>query len=493
MPDNIPFMTIPLDWRVPGQYIEIEHTRAVRGLPGQPRRILILGQRLSTGSVAQGVLTRVSRSDDGVNYFGRGSMLSQMIAASIRVNPTTETWALALDDLVAGVKATGTITVAGTALAAGTLYVYVGGARIAVGIAAGDVQNTIATNIAAALNANLDLAVTAAAATNVVTLTARHKGAEGNDINIRFSYFDGEFVPSGVTLTIAAMSGGSGNPDVLTAIAAMSTGAYYTIVMPWSDGANMTAMENELNSRWGGLDMRTGHCFSFKNGTFGALGTYGSVRNSAHSSVPGLNKSPTLPWVIAAQFAAAADFSVSTSDPAVPFRGSPLPDIMAPSEADRFTNEERNFLLHDGISTITFDESGAAFIEQIVTTYQTNSFGLEDISLLKLNTKWTVDYIRYAIRFAVARDYPRHKLAGDDILPFIQAGQPIATPKLIRNTIIGEAMKLARAGLLEDIEQFQRDLIVVRSDSDPNRVNAIIPPNIVNQFDVFAAAVQFIL
>lgn len=492
MPDNIPFMTIPLDWRVPGQYIEIDHTKAVRGLPGQPRRILILGQRLTTGTVAQAVLTRVSRKEDGISYFGRGSMLAQMIAASIKVNPTTETWALALDDLVAGVKAAGTITVTGTATAAGTLYVYVGGLRVAVGIAGADVQNTVATNIAAALNANLDLAVTAAAVLNVVTLTARHKGTEGNDINIRTSYYDGETIPAGVLLAIAAMSGGSGNPDVLTAIAAMSTGAYYTIVMPWTDAANMVAMENELNSRWGGLDMRTGHVFGCRNGTYSGLATYGSARNSAHSSVFGLNKSPTLTWVIAAQAAAMADFSGGI-DPAVPFRNLDLPDVMAPAEADRLNAFERNLLMRDGISQIIFDASGKAIIEQIITTYQTNSFGLEDISLLKLNTKWTVDYIRYAIRFAIARDYPRHKLAGDDVLPFISAGQPIATPKLIRNTIIAEALKLARAGLIEDIEQFKRDLIVVRSDSDPNRVNAIIPPNIVNQFDVFAAAVQFIL
>ena len=48
-------------------------------------------------------------------------------------------------------------------------------------------------------------------------------------------------------------------------------------------------------------------------------------------------------------------------------------------------------------------------------------------------------------------------------------------------------------GLLEDIDQFITDLMVVRSKVDVNRVNAILPPNVVNQFDVFAAAVQFIL
>lgn len=490
--DNILFMTIPVDWRVPGQFIEIDHTKAVRGLPGMPRRILLLGQRLATGTVAAEVLTRVSRKEDGINYFGRGSMLAQMVEASLRVNPYTETWALALDDLVAGVKATGTITLTGPATAAGTLYVYVGGRRMAVAVAAAATAAQVATSITTAINADADCAAAAAAVDGVVTLTARHKGAEGNGIDIRTSYYDGESIPAGLTVAIVAMAAGAGNPDVLDAIAAMSTGAYYTIVMPWSDDANMDAIESELEDRWGGMDMRTGHCFTVKPGSYATLATYGGARNSPHSTALGLKSSPSLPWTIAAQFAAAVDFA-GGNDPARPFRGIPLPDVMAPAEADRFTMTERNLLLHDGISTLIFDESGKAMVEQVITTYQTNTFGMDDVSLLKLNTKWTVDYMRYAFRFAIARDFPNHKLADDNVLDRIAPGQPIVTPKLIRNTLIGTARQLVEVGLLEDLEQFKTDLKVVRSTADTNRVNAIIPPNVVNQFDVFAAAVQFIL
>lgn len=492
MPDNITFMTIPTDWRVPGQYIEIDHTKAVRGLPGMARRILLLGQRLATGTVNAGVLTRVTRKEDGVSYFGRGSMLAQMIAAAIKVNPYTEMWALALDDLVAGVAATFTVTIAGTPTEAGTPCLYIGGKRLPISVTTSSTATTIATAIAATINADLDLPVTAASAAGVVTLTARHKGAEPGGIDIRWNYYDGETMPKGITGVIAAGVAGSGNPDVLTAIAAMSTGAYYTIGMSWSDTANMVAMETELQSRWGGMDMRAGHAFTFKAGTSAGLSTYGSARNSPHTSVFGLNKSPTLPWVIAAQGAAAVEFS-GGNDPAIPFRGIELPDVMAPAEADKMTSTERNLVLRDGISTIIFDESGKAMVEQVVTTYQTNTFGMDDRSLLKLNTKWTVDYMRYIFRFAVARDYPAHKLAGDDVLDRIAPGQKIATPKLIRNTLIAAAGQLEYVGLLEDLASFKKDLKVVRSTADECRVNAIIPPNVVNQFDVFAASVQFIL
>lgn len=492
MPDNIPFLTIPLDWRVPGAYIEIDHTKAVRGLPVMSHKMLILGQRLSTGTVEAGVLTRVTRKEDGVNYFGRGSMLAQQIAAAMKVNPYTECYALALDDPGAGVKATQTITLTGTPTAAGTLYLYIGGRRLQIGVAANATVTDIATAVAAAINADLDGAVTATSALGVVTATARHKGIEGNDIDYRVNYYSGEFLPKGLAVAFAVGTAGTGNPDVTAAITAMSTMNPYTILCGWTDTANITLLENELQSRWGGMDMRTGHVFAHKNGTYSSLAAYGAARNSAHTTFFGLNKSPTLPWVISAQAGAIVEFS-GANDPVVPYRSLRVPDVMAPVEAERFTDTERNLLMHDGISTIIFDQSGAAMIEKVLTTYQQNSFGMEDDSLLTLNTKWTVDYMRYTFRFAVLRDYPRHKLADDDVLGKIQPGQPIATPKLIRNTLIAEGMKLEAVGILENIDQFIKDLIVVRSTSDVNRVNAIIPPNTVNQFDVFAAAVQFIL
>ena len=492
MPDNITFSTIPVDLRVPGQYIEIDNSRAVRGLPQAQHKMLILGQRLAAGTVAAGVLTKVTRKEDGVGYFGRGSMLAQQVEAALKVNPYTECYALALDDLGAGAAATGSIAIVGPATASGTLYLYIGGRRLQVGVTAAQTATQIGDAIAAAVNADLDGAVTAANVTGTVTFTSRHKGLEGNDIDIRVNYYQGEFAPAGITATITPMSGGTGNPDVTDAITAMSSLAAYTILMAWTDDANVTLMETELQSRWGGMEMRAGHVFGHKNDSYSDLSTYGGARNSAHSTFSGLNGSPTLPWVISAQFGAICEFS-GAIDPAVPFRSLSLPGVMAPAEASRFTLTERNLLLHDGISTIVFDQSGAASIEQVVTTYQTDSFGIEDVSLLKLNTKWTVDYLRFLFRFAIARDYPRHKLADDNVLGTIQPGQAIATPKLIRNTLIAAASDAVKAGLMEDLEQFKADLIVVRSSADTCRVNSILSPNTVNQFDVFAAAVQYVL
>jgi phage tail sheath gpL-like len=67
----------------------------------------------------------------------------------------------------------------------GTIALYLGGERITVGVNSGDAQNTIATAIGAAINAALDLPITAAVATNVVTWTFRHKGVAGQTYDVR--------------------------------------------------------------------------------------------------------------------------------------------------------------------------------------------------------------------------------------------------------------------------------------------------------------------
>jgi len=130
-------------------------------------------------------------------------------------------------------------------------------------------------------------------------------------------------------------------------------------------------------------------------------------------------------------------------------------------------------------------------IERVVTTYQVNAYGIDDVSYLDLETKWTVDYIRFAFRARIALRFPRHKLAdnGTSFAP----GQAVATPNVIRGELLDVARQLELAGLLEGFDQFKDQLLVVRSDADRNRVNAVLPPNVVNQFRVFAASVQFIL
>ncbi|MDP3716097.1 MAG: phage tail sheath subtilisin-like domain-containing protein, partial [Burkholderiales bacterium] len=432
------------------------------------------------------VPTRILSAAQAEEAFGRGSMLHAMVAALKAANSYTECWAVALDDLVAGAQAAGTIVVTGPATESGTINLYIAGKRVQVGVTSGDIANDIAAAIEAAIDADTSLPVTAGVVTNTVTLTARHKGETGNDIDIRVNYYFGDRTPKGVGLAITAMSAGAGNPDVADAIAAIGAEQYHTVIMPYTDASNLTALETELSNRFGPLVQKEGHAFAAASGTHGTIGTLGDSRNSPHLTIMGAGKSPTPPWEWAAVVGAVDAFE---PDPARPRQTLWLPGILPAAEADRYTRDERNLHLFDGIATHLVDAGGRVLIERLITTYKTNAFGVPDISYLDVETMRTLAYLRFSVRARIALKFPRHKLANDGTR--FGPGQAIVTPLTIRAELLALFRQWEEAGLAEGFEQFKTDLIVERNGSDPNRVDAIIPPDVINQFRVFAGQVQF--
>lgn len=486
----VSFDSIPSNIRVPLVYIEFNNTRAVQGTPGISHKILVLGQRLAAGTVVAGVPTLITSAAQAESAFGRGSMLSEMFAAIKKANPYTETWGLALDDAGAGVLATGSLAFTGTVTKAGTLALYIAGKRIPVAVASGEANNTTATNVAAAITADTSLPVTASAATNTVTLTARHKGEAGNGIDLRVNYYQGEVLPAGLAVAITAMANGTTNPDLATAIAAMGPEWWNTIVMPYTDAANLTLLETELTSRWGPTKMIDAVAFAAFRGTHGATVTFGTGRNHSGMTYMGTSIAPQPPYIWAAVYAAVSAGSLSI-DPARPLQTLELPGLMPPALAARFTLSERNILLYDGIATFAVNASGAVQIERAVTNYQKNSFNVADPSYLDVETPYTLSYIRYATRARITQRFPRYKLASDGTR--FGAGQAIVTPKMIRAELLALFRELEAAGIVENFDQYATDLVVERDVNDANRVNVLSAPDLVNQFRIFAEQIQFIV
>ncbi|ABE45640.1 phage tail sheath subtilisin-like domain-containing protein [Polaromonas sp. JS666] len=482
----VSFNAIPISLRTPGQYIEFDSSRAQQGLPVQPHKIMVFGQRLATGLVVAGVPTRITSAAQAEAAFGRGSMLSHMFQRLKLANAYTESWACASDDNGAGVAATGTIVASGAPTESGTLNLYIGGRQVQVAVAAGQTAAQVATAIQAAVAASTDLAVTGAVAVATVTLTARHKGECGNFIDIRPNYYFGERTPKGLVITITAMTGGTGNPDAATPIAAIGAEQYQTVIMPWTDAANLVKLETELAARFGPLVMKEGQAFAAASGTHASIDTLVAARNSPHVSIMGSGKSPNPPYEWAAVLGAVDAFE---PDPARPRQTLVLTGLMPPAEQDRFTQTERNIHLTDGAATFIVDTGGRCLIERLTTTYKTNSFGVPDIAYLDIETMRTIAYLRFSVRSRIGLRFPRHKLANDGTR--FGAGQAIVTPKIIRAELLALFREWELAGLAENFDQFNTDLIVERNGSDPNRIDAIIPPDVINQLRVFAGQIQF--
>ncbi len=222
--------------------------------------------------------------------------------------------------------------------------------------------------------------------------------------------------------------------------------------------------------------------------THANLLTAGTSRNSGYASTTGLNGSPTPTYERAAAVAGVAAY-YGNIDPARPFQTLPVRGVLAPAVADRFTREERDLLLHGGVATLYFDASGVARIDRLISEYQTNEHDAADTALLDLNTALTLSYLRYDFRSSFTSAFPRHKLADDGIRTGF--GQAVVTPKIAKAWCLTKFRQWESLGLVEDYEQFKRDLVVVRNESDPNRLDFFLPPDLVNQLRVAAVQIGF--
>lgn len=488
---TISFNDIPGNIRVPLAYIEFDGSRALQGTPGVSAKILVIGQKLATGSAVAGTPVRITSKAQAEAAFGRGSMLSGMFNMIKDNNAYTETWAIPLDDHASGVPAAGSIVFTGTVTQAGTLCLYIAGVRIPVAITSGEALGDIATAVAAAINAATDLPVTAVvSATTHVDLACRWDGVTGNDIDIRVNYYPGETTPTGLIATITAMAAGATNPLLTSVVTAMSDEWWNYIIMPYTDSTSLIALEAELAERWLPTRQVDGLAFCAYRATHANTETFGDGRNSTLVSCMGSGISPTPAYLWAAAYGAVAAYHL-TIDPARPVRTLELKGVLPPAIADRWTMEERNLLLYDGISTFTVDGGGNVLIEQAITMYQENAYGVADTSFLKVNTPATLGYLRYSMRARITTKFPRHKLADDGTE--YGAGQAIVTPSVIKAELIALFKEWMADGLVENLEQFKTDLIVERNADNRDRVDCLCPPDIVNQFDIFAAQVQFVL
>lgn len=487
------FDAIPQNMRVPLFYAEITNRQA--GYFSQNQTALIIATKTSAGTALPNVPVLVTSLDQARAEFGLGSVLADMVDYYLRNDPVGELWALPVPET--GGAAAGAVEITGTTTAAGTISLYVGGDVVHATIGSGVAANAAATALASAINATVPHLVSAAATPGtpaLVTITAACDGVLGNEIDLRLNWggrLAGEVPPAGLTLTVNAMTGGTGVPSLNDAFAAMGDDEYDFIAIPWTDTTTLDAIRdlmNDTSGRWAWSRQIYGHVFAARReASVGDLVTFGTARNDPHVSVLGFVASPTPSWRRAAALAATAA-SHFRADPARPLQTLPLVGILAPKRGEGMTLPSRQTLLNSGVATENA-VAGVVQAERIVTTYQRNAWGQPDPSYLDVTTMMTLMYVVRFLRQRILQQFPRHKLA-DDGTP-IGPGQAVVTPRIIRAEIIAAYSELMAQALVENMEAFQRFLIVERDQNDPNRINVLFPPDLVNQLRIFAAVVEF--
>ncbi|NLT22610.1 MAG: phage tail protein [Syntrophorhabdus sp.] len=476
--ENISFDNIPSSIRKPGKYFEFNTKLAVRTLPNNKQRMLIVGQRTSAGTVAEKIPTRVFSDKEAEVYFGAGSMCHLLARAAITANPYLDLTVIALDDASAGQPAVGTVTLGASASGSGVLTLYVGTHKVEIAIATSTAAAAVAAALEAELDKHPDLPVTASVDGAVVTLTAKNKGLCGNDIHLSYVLTN----VSTLTVSISAMASGATNPTLADALAVVFGEKYDIIASPYNNQTDLTTLKTHLDSVSGPMEQRPGVGVYGMNAALSTVTTLTGQVNSgrilcAYHRYTAATLVQSMPYEIAAAFGAVMAWE---EDPARPLNTLALTGITPANIADRLSRTEQETLLYNGASPIEVGPGETVQIARAISTYLQDAQGIDDVSLLDITTIRTLDYVRKAVRERISLRFPREKLSSK-------------TPPKVRAEILDVLLLLQELEMVEEVEANKDALIVERDLQDVNRLNARIPADVVNGLHVFAGRIDLLL
>jgi phage tail sheath gpL-like len=475
-------------------------------LPTLNLRALLVGCMNSDGTGDVDIPVAVGTQAQADDKFGAGSELAQMVRAYFANNFANELWCGPVKQQAGAVAASGTIVVTQPPTEAGTIHLYIGGHHVPINVGMSDTSDEVATAIADMVNTYEDysggktLPVMAASTTSTVTLTCTFQGVNGNDIRVETDYYGqigGERPISGLVLTLPAtgfLTGGSGTPDFDNLIVSMGETEFEYVAVPYTDSNTLLAWAEEYGfsdqGRWGWQRQHFGSCFSAKRGDYSSLVTFGLSRNDPVISIMAFElKTPTPMYEMAAAYTAKAQRALS-NDPARPLQTLQLNQTLPAKLHDRFNFVELNSLASSGLAIQKcWEGSGMPQIAREQTTYQLNLYGQGDDAYELVTTLHTLAKVLRNQRQAITSKFPRHKLANDGTR--FGPGQAIVTPGIVKAELIAEYQMDEWNGLVEDTRNFKRFLLVERDPNNPNRLNVLYPPDLINQLRIFAVLAQF--
>ncbi|PPD31903.1 MAG: phage tail protein [Methylomonas sp.] len=481
---TISFDFIPQALRYPGVYIEVDGSNA--GLGDDIPVVLLVGQKLAAGTAAAGEVVRVSSVFDAQQKTGVGSMLAQMAARYRAIDPVLDLYILPYNDLPAGVAATASITVTAAATAAGTLALYVAGKKISVGVSTGMTTAQIATAIAAAFT-DADIPATAAANASVVTLTSRHKGTCGNNIDVRLNLFD-EATPTGLALTLTAFAGGTGDPAPGNLEAALGGTIWFRyIALGINDAATLAAWHTESQRRYQPPVQQGFRAFTAFRGDFAAAAALGETKNYEHISNLSVELNPTTTWESAAIYAAAAAPRLY-NNPVESLEGRALTGLIGQTY-HTFTNA--NSLLFKGMSLLQVSRDGSCSIKRAITMYQRRPDGSPDDAYLDVNTPEVLERIRFEQRIGAIKMFVGSAAAETN--EGYRPGLRITTEDSVRAFLLSlyQNVLLREYGWVQNYDHYRTTLVVEQDPTNPSRFNYLDTPVLLSPFYIVAGRAQF--
>lgn len=488
--------------------VAVSILNASQAVENTAHRVLFVGQKVAAGSATAGALVENILNDNGENtLFGENSMLAAMIRAAKVENKLTRMDALPLDDSGTAVDATGTIVIAGTATAAGTLTVVVGSEKnhsYSISVASGDTATNVGAAIETAINADTKAPVTATNVIGTVTLTAVNGGTYGNDIGISVS---GSV--AGITHSVTAMTGGANDPTLTGIFDAIADNRYQTIIWPYPDATSevvtlLDARFNVTNKVLDGIAITCKHdTYANHNTALALLNsqslTYFCDKTTSETSHKGpaqveisAVKSAIFGAIRAARLTDGASISqyvIATNGaldayggPALaskPYFNTNMPNLPLILTGRGWDDTEIEGLLTSGGSVLGQNSAGsAALVGEVVTTYKTDSAANPDISFKFMNYVDTASQAREYFFNNLRSRFAQSRLTAGDVLRSRDMANDLTISSYcekLYQDLSGRDYVLLQAG--EDAVRFYKENLQVTLDLSTGKatIEMIVP------------------
>ncbi len=443
--------------KTPRTAVAIDKTSGVKQVATTAREVLLVGQMLSTATVAASIPTPLLREDDGGNYFGARSIIDIACRAAFKANPFVKLSAVGITE--AGVAAAQTVTFATTATGNTIYRLYIGGKEVAIDITSTDTADTIGGHLATAINSTARvLPVLAVNATGTVTITAKNGGTIGNGIKLSGA-FDA-FVATTATIGASSLAAGTGSASTTAALAAATGKRYHEIAILIDDSTAGAVAKTSVNSESDGEHGHGETAWQALNSTQSNNTTLALALNGNRNVLCSINASPS--WsveICAAAAAAASREEVATR----PLNTMVLNGILPPPVESRWTRTETRTLLDNGCTPLVVLPGEQVAFLRVVTTGVKNSSGDFDYSTLDV-TKWRgLDFLRDNLVLMFNTNYSVARWADSDpdgLLP-----SDVATPEKVGIDILNVLRDMESLGITQNVEKYADEIVVEKRGS----------------------------
>ena len=467
---NIEFDKIPNSLRKPGVYTEYNAKGAVTTLPTNEQEVLIVAPMVG-GATAFTQPVRVYSDLDAEQAFGAGSWAHLMTRMAITNNSLIRLSVMGLADSSSGIAASGSLTLTGTAASQGVMTVTIAGIDYKVAVATGEKSDAVAARLNAIINGATDCPAISAVNESTITLTAKCKGEIGNEINLTATN-----TAKDMTINATAFANGAENADLAPALASVAGTHYHIIISPFADDKNAKALREHLEAVSAPLEKKPAIGVLAWRGSMATGTTYTEKINSERITCGWYKGAIESHALIAAGFGAVI---AGEEDPARPLNTLEIKGLteVDPTQTPLLT--EANQALYHGLTPITVVNHRVR-IMRAITTYTKSATNTDDPSYLDLTTIRTLDYTRKAIEQRIELRFPRAKLSK-------------RSPGKVRSEILDVLLRLEKEEILENVAEHKAKLLVQRNGVDPNRLDCVIPTDVVNGLHIVANRVDLIL